>query len=229
MFFTLLDKVVLFWINFFRWLDLNRGSLVSDPQLLPTDTSKMDQPRPLFVLFKHKFYRKTVVFSRIRTWIVGVKGKHTDHRSNFLKQSRILHPFTTSLLYWFLFSDSRKFSVVFRVQAYQCDQMARLFFIILPFITKNCLKTYNYPKLTSKRFQMTNKPSKACQSLFTFNQSGEIWSHWSLCTFSPKWLRRRWEKVCSDGCKGILSQKIDEKTVDYSHFLSRIRSGENLK
>ena len=42
---------------------------------------KMDQPRPLlffFVLFKHKFYRKIVGFSRIRTWIVGVEGEHAD-------------------------------------------------------------------------------------------------------------------------------------------------------
>ena len=33
----------------------------------------------IFVLFKHKFYRKTVAYSRIQTWIVGVKGEHADH------------------------------------------------------------------------------------------------------------------------------------------------------
>ena len=33
----------------------------------------------IFVLFKHKFYRKTVGVSGIRTRIVGVEGKHADH------------------------------------------------------------------------------------------------------------------------------------------------------
>ena len=42
----------------------------------------MGQPRPLlfiFVLFKHKFYRKTVDVSRIRTRIVRVEVEHADH------------------------------------------------------------------------------------------------------------------------------------------------------
>ena len=33
----------------------------------------------VFVLFKHKFYRKTACFSRIRTRIVRVEGEHADH------------------------------------------------------------------------------------------------------------------------------------------------------
>ena len=34
----------------------------------------------ILVLFKHKFFRKkTVAFSGIWTWIVGVEGKHADH------------------------------------------------------------------------------------------------------------------------------------------------------
>ena len=32
----------------------------------------------IFALFKHKFYRKSVGFSRIRTLIVGIEGKHAD-------------------------------------------------------------------------------------------------------------------------------------------------------
>ena len=32
-----------------------------------------------FVLSKHKFYRTTVGFSGIRTWIVRVEGEHADH------------------------------------------------------------------------------------------------------------------------------------------------------
>ena len=38
----------------------------------------MGQPF-IFILFKHQFYRKTVVCSRIWTQIVGVEDKHTDH------------------------------------------------------------------------------------------------------------------------------------------------------
>ena len=41
------------------------------------------QPRPHFYLFsffsKTKFTEKTLSFSWIRTWIVGVEGKNTDH------------------------------------------------------------------------------------------------------------------------------------------------------
>ena len=33
----------------------------------------------IFVLFKHKFYKKTVGYSGIQTWIVAVEGKHADH------------------------------------------------------------------------------------------------------------------------------------------------------
>ena len=33
----------------------------------------------ILVLFKHKIYRKTVGFSGIWTWIVGVEGKYADH------------------------------------------------------------------------------------------------------------------------------------------------------
>ena len=33
----------------------------------------------IFGIFKHKFYRKTVGVSGIRTRIVGVEGKHDDH------------------------------------------------------------------------------------------------------------------------------------------------------
>ena len=33
----------------------------------------------IFGRFKHKFYRKTVDFSRIQTPIVGVEGVHADH------------------------------------------------------------------------------------------------------------------------------------------------------
>ena len=32
----------------------------------------------IFVLFHHKFYRKAVSFSGIRTWIVGVEVDHVD-------------------------------------------------------------------------------------------------------------------------------------------------------
>ena len=42
----------------------------------------MGQPRPLFVyfcFFKHKFYRKTVSFSEICTWIVVVESEHAGH------------------------------------------------------------------------------------------------------------------------------------------------------
>ena len=41
----------------------------------------MGQPRPLlfiFVLFNHKFYRKTEGFSTIQTRIAG-EGEHADH------------------------------------------------------------------------------------------------------------------------------------------------------
>ena len=43
---------------------------------------KMGQPPASFVnfvLFKGKFYRKTVVLSAIRTWIVRVEGLHSDY------------------------------------------------------------------------------------------------------------------------------------------------------
>ena len=33
----------------------------------------------IFVPFKHKFSRKTLGFSGIRTRIVGIEGKHADH------------------------------------------------------------------------------------------------------------------------------------------------------
>ena len=33
----------------------------------------------IFVLFEHKFYKKTEGISRIRTPIVGVEGEHADH------------------------------------------------------------------------------------------------------------------------------------------------------
>ena len=33
----------------------------------------------IFVLLKHKLCRKTVCFNGIWTWMVGVKGLHTDH------------------------------------------------------------------------------------------------------------------------------------------------------
>ena len=33
----------------------------------------------ILVFFKHKYYRKTVGVSRIRTWIVGIECKHPDH------------------------------------------------------------------------------------------------------------------------------------------------------
>ena len=33
----------------------------------------------IFILFKHKFYRKTVGVSGIRTEIIGVEGEHADH------------------------------------------------------------------------------------------------------------------------------------------------------
>ena len=39
---------------------------------------KMGQPRPLFVLFEHNFYRNTVGFSGIRTRFVGVEGEYAD-------------------------------------------------------------------------------------------------------------------------------------------------------
>ena len=39
----------------------------------------------IFVLFKLKFYIKTVGFSGIRTWIVGVEGEHADHLTTDLK------------------------------------------------------------------------------------------------------------------------------------------------
>ena len=38
---------------------------------------KMGLPRPLYVLFKHTFYRKNC---RLRTLIVGVEGEHADHQ-----------------------------------------------------------------------------------------------------------------------------------------------------
>ena len=44
---------------------------------------KMGQPRPLFVYFRsfqtQIVQKKNVVFSGIRTQIVGVEGKHVDH------------------------------------------------------------------------------------------------------------------------------------------------------
>ena len=39
----------------------------------------MGQPRPLFVLLKHTFFRKTGGFIGIRTRIVGVEGERADH------------------------------------------------------------------------------------------------------------------------------------------------------
>ena len=44
---------------------------------------KMDQPWSLFVYFcsfqTQILQKKLSRFQRIRTWIVGIKGKHTDH------------------------------------------------------------------------------------------------------------------------------------------------------
>ena len=44
---------------------------------------KIDQPWPLFFVyfcsFKRLLERKTVDFSKIRTQIAGVEGKHDDH------------------------------------------------------------------------------------------------------------------------------------------------------
>ena len=39
----------------------------------------MGQPGLFFVLFKHKFYRKTIGFIRILTQIVGLEGEYADH------------------------------------------------------------------------------------------------------------------------------------------------------
>ena len=42
----------------------------------------MGQPRPLFVYIlsfqTQNLHNKTVRFSRIETWIIGVEGKHAD-------------------------------------------------------------------------------------------------------------------------------------------------------
>ena len=51
----------------------------------------------IFVLFKYKFYRKSVDFSGIWTRIVGVEGEHDDHRPG---------PYSMSVCYWSLQSNS---------------------------------------------------------------------------------------------------------------------------
>ena len=50
----------------------------------------------IFVLFKHKFYRKTVGFSGIRTGIVRLEGEHADHLTTttarvYIEQERLRH------------------------------------------------------------------------------------------------------------------------------------------
>ena len=44
----------------------------------------------IYIIFKHKFYRKTVGVSGIRIWIVRIEGEHADHLTT-----------TTALFYLF--------------------------------------------------------------------------------------------------------------------------------
>ena len=54
----------------------------------------MGQPRPLlslFLFFSNKnFTEKTVGVREIRTWIVGVEGKHADHLTTTTTTAQIL-------------------------------------------------------------------------------------------------------------------------------------------
>ena len=66
----------------------------------------------------------------------------------------------------------------------QCDQMARLFFNIWPFITmKLCSWTLNFTKVSSTFCQKPHKPSKICLRLLTLGQSWEISQN--LVTLNP--------------------------------------------
>ena len=58
----------------------------------------------IFVLFKHKFYIKTLVFSRIWTRIVGSEGKHArrwplDHRHGQVAKWSYLQDFSSPIIY----------------------------------------------------------------------------------------------------------------------------------
>ena len=44
----------------------------------------------VFVLFKHKFYRKTVDVSGIGARIVGVEGEHADHLTTTTPEKKIV-------------------------------------------------------------------------------------------------------------------------------------------
>ena len=54
-----------------------------------TKIKKYANPGLFFVFFEHKFYRKTVDVSGIRTWIVGKEGKHGDHLGNTTAHTKI--------------------------------------------------------------------------------------------------------------------------------------------
>ena len=44
----------------------------------------------IFILFKCKFYRKTVGFSGVRSRIVGIEGKHADHLTTITSHYKLL-------------------------------------------------------------------------------------------------------------------------------------------
>ena len=54
-----------------------------------TKIKKYANPGLFFVFFEHKFYRKTVDVSGIRTRIVGKEGKHGDHLGNTTAHTKI--------------------------------------------------------------------------------------------------------------------------------------------
>ena len=61
--------------------------------LVPTFLKKWAKPGLflfIFVLFKYKFYIKTVCCSGIRTWIVGKEGELADHLTTTTTQCRYL-------------------------------------------------------------------------------------------------------------------------------------------
>ena len=44
----------------------------------------------IFVLFKHNIIEKTLGFSGIRIWIVGVEGEHADHLTTTTAHKELL-------------------------------------------------------------------------------------------------------------------------------------------
>ena len=131
----------------------------------------------IFVLFKHKFNRKTIVVSGIRTRIVDrsrrVEGEHADH-------------LTTTTAHFFLCCNVRAFSCLsffLYVFTLPCNAY-RIFPSIFPYLSPIYVRRFQTKKTFYHSISFDCLSFLSCNNIFSIHQSKQRLKCFTVFTYS---------------------------------------------